>query len=107
MSEQSEIKITPEMIEAGHLAFHEWMFRWDYLADGLPGDPEVCGLISSIFESMSKVEQIHVLTGESSNGTRKRHGISLRAQTYQGRLEAQTPDGEGPAPVEYQTDSAR
>jgi hypothetical protein len=43
---------------AGRLAFHQWMRRWDYLAEGLPGDGEIDALLRSIFLSMLREKVI-------------------------------------------------
>lgn len=47
----TEIKITPEMIEAARVSFHGWMTQWDYLADGLPAEADVDELLSFILAS--------------------------------------------------------
>ncbi len=52
-TDMQELDITPEMMEAGYARFHKWMLRWDYLADGLPGDEDVAELIGSIFSAMT------------------------------------------------------
>jgi hypothetical protein len=48
-----DIKITPEMIQAGELAFHQVMSHWDYFAEGVPGDDDVSELLCRIFTAMS------------------------------------------------------
>ena len=48
-----DIEITPAMIQAGHQAFDQGMSRWDYFADGVPGDDDVSELLCRIFTAMS------------------------------------------------------
>jgi hypothetical protein len=50
---EAEVIVTPEMILAGRGAFDAWMRRWDYLADGLPGDDDVSELLAAVFETMN------------------------------------------------------
>ena len=40
--------ITPDMIADARVEFRRWMVKWDYLADGIPGDSDVDELLSSI-----------------------------------------------------------
>jgi hypothetical protein len=48
----NEVKVTPAMLSAGMEAFHKWMRRWDYFADGFPGDKEASACVKSIFFDM-------------------------------------------------------
>ncbi len=47
-----EVEVTPEMIEAGKAALDQWLLRWDYLADGVPGDDDLSACVSRIFTAM-------------------------------------------------------
>jgi hypothetical protein len=50
--ESVEVEVTPAMLSAGRKAFDWWMRRWDYLADGIPGDEDVSLLLASTFRGM-------------------------------------------------------
>ncbi len=52
----SELEISPEMIEAGQAVLDRWLEHWDYLEEGLPGNPEIVALISDIFRCMWSIK---------------------------------------------------
>ena len=46
-----EFEITPEMIDVAYNLLDQWMAKWNYFEDGLPGDDEVTNFVVSFIAS--------------------------------------------------------